>query len=101
MNQLPRVVVFVFIVVLTDIAQADTTADVQQLLSRPILAPDQALIEVQNFAAACIPPLPKPASVAEWETAAKHLREQTLINTVYRGEAAKWRDTPLKVDWLE
>jgi hypothetical protein len=74
---------------------------VQKLLSRPILTPDQTLTEVQNFAAACIPPVPKPASVAEWEETARHLREQTLINTVYRGEAAKWRETPLKVEWLE
>lgn len=101
MKHLSRVFVHLWFVWLAGIIQADPKADVQQLLSRPILAPEQTLAEVQNYAASRIPPLPQPASVAEWETTAKHLREQTLINTVYRGEAAKWRDAPLKVEWLE
>jgi len=100
MNYLFRVFVLLWFVYLARTVQADPKADVEQLLSRPILAPEQSLTDVQNFAASCIPPLPQPASVAEWEPAAKHIREQTLVNTVYRGEAAKWRETPLKVEWL-
>ncbi len=101
MNHFRQALVVPCVMLLTGIVQADATADVQQFLSRPILAPDQTLAEVQKFAAACIPPLPAPASVAEWEAAAKILREQTLINTVYRGKAKAWRETPLTVEWLE
>ena len=101
MKHLSRVFVPLWFVWLAGTAQADPKSDVEQLLSRPILAPEQTLAEVQNFAASSIPPLPQPASLADWEMTAKHIREQTLINTVYRGEAAKWRETPLKVEWQE
>ena len=101
MNHLRCACVFICVASFPAIVRGDTTADVQELLSRPILAPEQTLSEVQNFSASCIPPLPKPASPADWETAAENLREQTRINTVYRGEAAKWRQTPLAVEWVE
>ncbi|MGE5194534.1 MAG: alpha/beta hydrolase family protein, partial [Deltaproteobacteria bacterium] len=82
-------------------ARAGGKEDVQELLGRPILKPEQTVSEVQNFCAGRIPPLPQPGSVAEWEKIANVLREQTLQNTVYRGKAAGWRDAPLKVDWQE
>lgn len=101
MPHLTRNLTVVAFVLATTIVQADPKVEVQQLLSRPILAPEQTLADVQNFCAARVPPLPQPASSTEWEPAAKQIREQTLLNTVYRGEAAKWRDTPLKVEWFE
>jgi hypothetical protein len=82
-------------------ARAGAKEDVQELLGRPILKPEQTLTDVQNFCAARVPPLPQPGSVADWEKAAGALREQTLQNTVYRGDAAAWRDAPLIVDWQE
>ena len=82
-------------------ARGGTKEDLHELLSRPILKPEQSLTDVQNFCAGRIPPLPQPGSVADWEKIAGALREQTLQNTVYRGEAAGWRNAPLKVDWQE
>jgi hypothetical protein len=81
--------------------RAGAKEEVQQLLSRPILKPEQTLSEAQNFCAGRVPPLPQPGSLADWEKIAAALREQTLQNTVYRGEAAGWRDAPLNVDWEE
>jgi dienelactone hydrolase len=83
------------------IARADSKADVKKLLSRVLLDTDQTLIETQKFSAGKIPPLPAATNVTDWEKAAKSIRTQTLLKTVYRGEASKWRDTPLKVEWLE
>jgi hypothetical protein len=82
-------------------ARASVKEDVQELLSRPILAPDQTLTEVQAFCAGRVPPLPQPQSVAAWEDIAPSIRAQTLVNTVYRGEAHEWGKAPLKVEWLE
>lgn len=82
-------------------AYADPKADVEKLLARPILGPEQTLAEVQKFSAGKIPPLAQPATAADWDRAAKSLRTQTLTRAVYRGEAAKWRDSPLKVEWQE
>src|SRR5579863_1133581 len=89
------------IILRTTTAYADPKADVEKLLSRTILETDQTLTELQKFAAGKIPPLGAPATAADWGRAAKALRTQTLTRSVYRGEAAKWRDAPLKVEWLE
>jgi hypothetical protein len=89
------------IILRTTTAYADPKADVEKLLARPILKPDQTLEEVQKFSAGKIPPLAQPATAADWDRSAKSLRTQTLTRAVYRGEAAKWRDSPLKVEWLE
>src|SRR5262245_20114394 len=82
-------------------AHAGVKEDVQELLSRPILAPEQTLTEVQAFCAARVPPLPQPQSVAAWDGIAPSIRAQTLANTVYRGEADQWGKAPLIVEWLE
>ena len=39
-------------------------------------------------------------SVAEWEATARRLRQQVLDGVVFRGQAAAWRRTPLRVEWL-
>jgi hypothetical protein len=82
-------------------AKADTKAAVEKLLSRQILEPDQTLGETQKFSASKIPPLPAATTVADWEKTAKTIRTQTLLKAVLKGEASKWRDAPLKVEWLE
>jgi dienelactone hydrolase len=76
-------------------------AALKPALSREILAPQQTLTEVQNFCAARVPPLPQATTVAEFEKYAAALREETLQRAVYRGEAAQWRDAPLKLEWLD
>ena len=96
------VTLFICLIILrATLAYADPKADVEKLLARPILGAEQTLAEVQKFSAGKIPPLPEPATAADWDRAAKSLRTQTLLRTVYRGEAAKWRDSPLKVEWQE
>jgi hypothetical protein len=91
----------VFLAHFPTIIRADLKADVEKLLSQQLLDADQTLSEVQKFSAGKIPPLPAATNVADWERAAKSIRTQTLLKTVFRGEAAKWRDAPVKVEWLE
>ncbi|MFN0052854.1 MAG: alpha/beta hydrolase family protein [Planctomycetales bacterium] len=89
------------IVVFPVIGSADETADLQKLLDQPILAVQQTLTEAQAFCAGRVAPLPQATSADEWVVLAEKIRQETLARTVYRGEAARWRDAELKVEWLE
>ena len=73
----------------------------KELLAKPILDGEQVQTEVQAFLDARVPRIQKPASKEEWEKLATKMRAETLEKVVFRGEAAKWRDAPGKVEWLE
>ncbi|MSR60587.1 MAG: hypothetical protein EXS05_23590 [Planctomycetaceae bacterium] len=89
----------VFVLALT--AVADEGSAIRAALERPILSPQQTLAETQKFCTARVPPLPEAKSVADWDRLAAQIRQETLARSVYRGEAAKWRDAKLGVEWLE
>jgi dienelactone hydrolase len=58
-------------------------------------------VETQIHLASRVKPIPAIASTAQWDAYAQQLRTQILDNVVFRGEAAKWRDVPTKVAWLD
>jgi len=70
-------------------------------LSKEIIAPTRTLEETQVYCATRVPPVPKCDTLAEWEQHAKRIRQEVLERAVFRGEAAKWRDAKLKVEWQE
>src|SRR5262245_37510104 len=74
---------------------------VQSWLNRQIIGTNQTLEEVQKYAETRIPRMLQVSSVREWENIADRLRRETLERVVYRGEAERWRDAKLKVEWLE
>jgi len=71
------------------------------LLAKPIIGPDLALSEVQVFNETRIPDMPHVRTVAEWQARARQMRREVLDKVVFRGGAAKWRNTKLKVEWFE
>lgn len=73
----------------------------QAILSRPTLNPAVPLMEVQDFVASRIPPMPQPKDRTEWERHADRMRRETLAGVVFQGEAENWRTIPTRVDWLE
>ena len=73
----------------------------KDLLAKPILDGETVQSEVQAFLDARVPKMPQAASQEEWEKLAAKMRAETLEEVVFRGEAAKWRDAPGKVEWLE
>jgi hypothetical protein len=75
--------------------------DLKAVLNRRVFNPEIPLHEVQTFCEARVVRMPHVSSVAEWEKHAKQIRERTLKQVVFRGEAAKWRDAKTKVVWLE
>ncbi len=82
-------------------AKAEEPAGLKDLLSRPILKEKQTMEEVQRYCESRVPPPPRFDSVDQWQAEAERLRASVLEKIVFRGEAAKWRDAPTKVEWLE
>lgn len=75
--------------------------DLQSLLAKPILAPQQTHKDLQKFLLARLPALPKPATKEAWAKEVRRLREEMFAKVVFRGEAAAWRKAKPKVEWLE
>ncbi len=69
-------------------------------LSRPILAPRQTTEETQIYLASRVKPMPPAADAAGWEKQAAAIRAKVLDNVIFRGEAVRWRNEPVKVEWL-
>ena len=72
-----------------------------ETLARPILGPDDTLAETQRFVTERIPTVPSFDSTQAWERNAEQIRSDVLDKVVFRGEAAKWRDAKLRVEWLD
>ena len=71
------------------------------LLAKPIIGPDLALAEVQVFNETRVPDMPRVRTAEEWQARADQMRREVLDKVVFRGGAAKWRKTKLKVEWFE
>jgi hypothetical protein len=82
-------------------AKASKSASVAQALARHLLDPAIPLQEIQDFIDSRIPPMPEVRSVAEWESYATRARQQVFDRAVFRGEAARWRKLPTRVEWLQ
>lgn len=76
-----------------------TEADIGKALSEKIIGPDLALEEVRVFNESRVPEMPRVRTAAEWKTKAAEYRNNILDKVIFRGSAAKWRNTPLKVEW--
>jgi len=81
--------------------EAPEQKGLEALLKREIVGPVLPMTEVQRYCEARVPGMPEVRSAAQWEAEAARLRAAVLQRIVYRGEAAKWRDAPAKVEWLE
>lgn len=98
---LNRSLIFCYLLALSLTAATAAESDLKTWLTKPILEKDQPWKEVQAFIAPKVPGMPEVSSVAAWEKTADRIRKDVLKKVVYRGEAAKWRDTKLNVVWLE
>lgn len=76
------------------------TFDLKAELSRPIITPQTSLEETQVFLERRIPQLPEVKTAKDWDALAAKWRQEVLDKVVFRGEAAKWRDHPLSVEYV-
>jgi hypothetical protein len=80
---------------------AEETDSLAAMLRHPILGPAVPIWEIQQYCRARVPPTPAVKTVAQWEAVSTRLRAEILQRVVFRGEAAGWRDAPLRIEWLE
>jgi hypothetical protein len=71
------------------------------LLRHEIIGQTLPPAEIQRFCERRVPRLASYQSVAEWEAAARRLRQQVLEKVVFRGQAAAWRNMPQRIQWME
>jgi len=74
---------------------------VAALLQHKIVGRTLPLAEIQRFCERRVPRLECYQSTAEWEAAARRLRQEVLEKVVFRGQAAAWRNMPRRIQWLE
>ncbi|MGQ9573818.1 MAG: acetylxylan esterase [Thermoguttaceae bacterium] len=77
------------------------TQFIKAALARTIVGKTLPMAEVQRYCEARVARMPSVKTVAEWEAEAARLRAAVLQQVVFRGEAARWRDAPAKVEWLD
>ena len=74
---------------------------IQSWLKRPIIDTNLPLAEVQAYTESRVPLMPEVHTAKQWEQHAERIRRETLERVVFRGQAAKWRNEPAKVEWLD
>ena len=89
-----------FLALISGVALAQTSP-VESALSKPLLAPNQPLIEVQVYTAAHVKSMPSVGTAAQWEQVSEQIRSEVLDKVVLQGEAKHWRDSKTRVEWLE
>ncbi len=82
-------------------ALAADEAQIAAALARPVLEPGQPLRETKAFIEPRIIQLPKFTDRDDWRRYATRLRSDMLEQIVFRGSAARWRDAPCRVEWLD
>ncbi len=80
------------------IAAAPTVEAIREALGKEIIGPRQAHADARAFVEERLPAPPKASSAEEWTATANALREKALERVVFRGEAARWRDAPCRVE---
>ena len=81
-------------------AVATEPSTVQPLLEREIVGSVQPFAELQRFCDKRIATMGSFTSAEQWQAEAARLRQEVLDKIVFRGEAARWRDAAVRVEWL-
>ncbi len=82
-------------------ALATEPGHVQSWLAKPIVGDTLPLAEVQRFCYQRVPVMGTYSSADAWQTEADRLRKAVLEKIVFRGDAVKWRDAAVRVQWLD
>jgi hypothetical protein len=80
---------------------AEPKSAVAEALSQKLLGPTIPMQEIKDVVDTHLLPMPEPKTVADWERYATRVRKQALDRVIYRGEAAKWRALPTRVEWQQ
>jgi len=96
----PRIcIAAVLVLAAASILRAQAPDPVKESLSRPVLAPGEALEDVQRFCETRVAPMPQVTTASEWRAFASRNRADTLKKVVLRGEALSWSGDVTNVEW--
>ncbi len=90
----------VLVLIASRVSVTAAEIDLKAELSRPIITPQTSLEETQAYLERRIPQLPEVKTTKDWDALAAKWRQEVLDKVVFRGEAAKWRDHPLSVEYV-
>ncbi len=94
-----RVVSLSFVALcVTAVAESLTLEDA---LAKPVLTPNQPLIEAQVYTASHVKSMPSVSSAQQWTQVKEQLRQRVLNDVILRGEGRKWADAKTRVEWLD
>ncbi|MBP87663.1 MAG: hypothetical protein CMJ64_13225, partial [Planctomycetaceae bacterium] len=74
---------------------------IESLLKFPLIDPQVAQAQVENFCEARVPKVPKVNSLKDWEQLTDKWRADMFEKVIFRGAAVEWRKSPRQVEWLE
>ncbi len=74
---------------------------VAEMLGRRVIGPDLAGAEVRLYVEGKVTRMPEVRDLADWERQADRMRSEALRRVIFRGEAARWREAPTRVEWLD
>lgn len=80
---------------------AAQSSPLEDALARPLLAPNQTLIETQVYTASRVRSMPSVSTARQWTQAEDQLRQRVLNEVVLRGEGRKWAQAQTRVEWLD
>ena len=102
LNNCPRFLLVICYLILLSIQPLPAAEqDLKTWLAQPIIEKDLPWKEVQEYIAPRVIGMPEMNNVTDWEKYISQVRSDVLNKVVYRGGAAKWRDSKMKVEWLE
>ncbi|TVQ03122.1 MAG: hypothetical protein EA381_01965 [Planctomycetaceae bacterium] len=73
---------------------------IDRLLMPAVLEADTTLVETRALVEKSVPRMPAVESLEQWQAEADRMRAEVLENVVFRGEAARWRTLPTRVEWV-
>jgi hypothetical protein len=73
----------------------------EEALAKPLLAPNQTLIETQVYTASRVKSMPPVSTAQQWTQAKEQLRRRLLNEVVLRGQARHWAQARTRVEWLD
>lgn len=101
-NDRPRLLLMICcLILLSTLPLSAAEQDFKTWLSQPLIEKDLPWKEVQKYIAPRVLGMPEMDSVTDWEKYISQVRSDVLNKVVYRGAAAKWRDSKMNVKWLE
>lgn len=80
---------------------ADEKADIDSLLTFPLIDPQLPQDEVEKFCEPKVQGVPVAKSLEDWEKHVAEWRTNMFEHVIFRGQAAEWRKQPSAVVWLD